>query len=474
MMGMGLGLAACSSSLNGHIYMDSNADGQLSPGEKGIANIPLNITQDGKQIATISAQNDGSYTIPIKGTGSICVTPDKSYLQGVIPKGGIKPSLSISPIIPLIAGESKTPPPPPPPGDGYSPSNPPSKPSGGLPSKSAMVTKDATTTGSTSTGSTSTGTGTDTAASSTPASDPYATTSNTPAAGTVTISDKSGCVQMGLGSQEMDVPIKPNYSTSFTSLQTPPDLTAAPCDNVDWKWVWPNSCTPIQTSIPSAFITVDTEVGIQGDASMSPMLDLSSGVTPDTSIQPTDLTQDALATRVVHLQVKCGLSGDKQTYVLQPKVQCPDGSTYSPPPQKVIVNTKPAVTVQPDLPKGAPNKALDWGGTFEADFKITNNNVQPYMGAVLTVSSSNAMNLQVLSADGMTCNNLGQNFTCTFNLDKQGAPGGTLVLKLNFTLPVQPKNLVDMQNYTLTSSLTLPNQSTAIPGSDIKFSLPPN
>jgi hypothetical protein len=297
--------------------------------------------------------------------------------------------------------------------------------------------------------------------------DPYAkqpSQPTSPAAGTATISDMNGCVQMGLGRERMDVPIKLSYSASIAAIMTPTELTLAPCDRFDWKWVWPNSCTPLQIPIPEAFMSMDSEVGIQADASISPMLDLSDGVTPDTTITSSDITQDTLATRIVHLQVKCDLTGEKLSYTLQPKVLCPDGASYSPPAQKITISTQPTVLVKQSL--GGPGSMVQiaLGQTLTDTVTVVNHSKQEIKGAKLTISISNmAVGVQV---DDASCENLGNNISCTFDM----GVGASKIVKMTFTLP---KSVKETEPYSITATLKLANQSSTIDADKIGFTLQP-
>lgn len=419
-------LGACSTSMTGHVYLDANSNKEVDAGEKGVLGVHYTVTQDGKKIDEGYTDATGAYAVKVKGSGEYCIKLDKISLQGQDPK--FKPRLAESALIDELV------PTPPPPKDPYS-------------EKSLAVAKDLP------------------GAETSPPSDSYAKPAPAapagPAEGTVSLSALSGCVQMGFSSQGLDVPIMPDYSATIQSIAVPATKSLGPGDVFDYKVIWPVSCRLISSAIPDIFVSTG-DVGIVMEA--SPMLDFSEPVIPDSVSQSKDLMKDGLASKVVKLRVRSNVSGDKARHMLQPKVLCPDSTTYPLPGQEITIVSKAMVSVTQNLvgSHGLGDSPLD-------EVTIENNTDQPLVATKLTVNFSNVVS--GVSCDDPTCKNLGDDIICTFDLQ----PNEHKVVKIKFTLP---KNVIVTSNsnkeeYTVGASLKIVSQNDAISADKIHFYLMP-
>lgn len=159
------------------------------------------------------------------------------------------------------------------------------------------------------------------------------------------------------------------------------------------------------------------------------------------------------------------MTGDKLSYSLQPKVLCPDGSTYTPPAQKITINTQPTVLVKQSLGEQGGKVQIGLGQTLMDTVTVNNQSKQEIKGAKLTIAISNmAVDVQV---DDASCDNLGNNIACTFDL----GVGASKVVKVSFTLP---KSVKETEPYSVTASLKLANQSSTIDADKIGFTLQPS
>ncbi len=415
-------VGACTASMNGHVYMDANNNKQVDVGEKGVQGVHYTVTQDGKKIGEGYTDVSGAYAVKVKDPGQYCVNLDKVSLQGQDPT--YKPSLSASALI-----EPPTP----------TPASPPEP-----KIKSLSMTKDVPAPAS--------------------ASDPYAKPAPAPAGpavGTVTLSSLSGCVQMGLTSQDVDLPVVPDYSATIQSLLVPSARSLGPGENFDYKVVWPASCHLVSSAIPDIFISTG-DVGIIADA--TPMLDFSESVAADSVSQAKDLTQDGLASKVVKLRVRGNVSGDKTQHTLQQKVLCPDGNTYTLPGQAITIVSKAMVSVTQNL---IGNHGL--GDTATDEVTIENNTQQQIVAAKLTMSFSNMVT--GTSSDDPTCKNLGDDIACSFDLQ----PNEKKTVKVKFTLPKTVTVTVNSnkEEYSISASLKIASLSDVITADKIHFYLVP-
>lgn len=397
-------LGACSSSITGHVFLDANGNNQVDAGEKGVENASFKVTRDGGRHTDGRTGVSGSFTVRAQESGKYCIEVDKNSVRGLDAK--IKPQLAV---VPLMAEPA-------------------------APTQSIAVSK--------------------------AVNDSYGTptASGPPAEGTVTVSSLSGCVQVNMGNQGLAVPIRPDYSTSIAEIPTPQEIKVAPGEAVALKLVWPNSCRLMGVAIPDVLVSDDPEVGIVAD--ISPKLEFPELVKVDSVSPLRDLTQDALASRVVHLRVRHDASGGKQQYSIHPKVQCPDGASYNLPSQTISLVAKPLVSVSQNL-KGTQSL----GATVMDEVRIANNGDMAVHDAKLTMSFSNMVtDVTVTGVSG--CNNLGQNVSCPLDL----ALGGKLQLQVSFTLP---KTVKEKEEYTISATVKLSNPDSDFEADKIHFWLQP-
>lgn len=407
---LALGLGACSTSITGHVFLDSNGNNQVDPGEKGIQGLRYTVTQDGKSVEENLTAGAGKYLVSAGTSGKYCVQLDKNSLQGL--DSDSSASLSASAIMEMLITPTKP------------------------PVKSVSVFKEVT-------------------SSSTP-SDPYGKPS-TPD-GTTTLSDFSGCIQVGFRNEEMDIPVRLDISATLNEIPSPKDISVAVGETFDLKLTWPQSCKLLSFEIPDVLMSADDEIGIRSDGA-APLLDLSKTVPPDSTIQGSNLIKDALASKLVHLKVRSDVTGEKLSFSFQPKVLC-NGATHFLPAQKLSISAKPTVVVTQNL-KGNP--AL--GATLSNEITISNNGKQTLNGAKLTVTFSNDVkNISVTGA--ATCSNLGITQSCSVTL----APAETKVLTVKFSLPGK---LSEKEGYTIGASLKPATQDPAIESDKITFWLNP-
>lgn len=429
-------MGACSTSMGGHVFLDANNNKEVDGGEKGVQGVHFTVTRDGKKVGEGYTDAMGGYVVKVKEPGKYCVNLDKVSLQGQDLK--YKPSPSVSPLIevptsvPSPAPKPESPPPPlkTPSMAKYLPGQEPAPPSPPPPPTDSYAK-------------------------------PAAAAPAGPAEGTVTLSAMSGCVQMGMSSQDVDLPIVPDYSSTIQSLLTPSSKSLGVGENFDYKVIWPASCRLVSSAIPDIFISTG-DVGILSD--VSPMLDFSEPVVADSVSQTKDLTQDGLASKVIKLQVRGNVSGEKTQHTLQPKVLCPDGTTYTLPGQAITIVSKSMVSVSQafvDKYNYVP------GETETNEITIENNTQQPVVGANLTVSSTKNI-LKLSSSDPDHCKPSGVDIACTFDL----LPGKTTV-KVTYVLPkINNKDNTD-EEYFIDASLKIPSQTEAISGNRLHFYLSP-
>lgn len=429
-------MGACSTSMGGHVYLDANNNKEVDGGEKGVQGVHYTITKDDKKVGEGYTDATGGYALKVKEAGKYCINLDKVSLQGQDLK--YKPSLSASALI-----EELAPPPAPapvPPGKSLSMAK-------GLPDPATPATPPTP------------------SPTTTPPADPYAKTAPAapagPADGTVTLSAMSGCVQMGLSSQDMDLPIVPDYSGTIQSILVPATKSLGPGENFDYKVIWPASCRLVSSAIPDIFISTG-DVGIASD--VAPSLDFSEPVVAESVSLAKDLTKDGLASKVIKLRVKNGVSGDKTQHVLKLSVLCPDGTTYTLPGQEITIVSKAMVAVTQNL---IGTHGL--GDSPEDEVTIENNTEQSFVAAKLTVGFTN-MVAGVVSEDP-SCKNLGDDIVCTFDLQ----PNEKRVVKIKFTLPktITVTANSNKEEYSVNASLKIASQTDAITADKIHFYLIP-
>lgn len=416
-------LGACSSAVTGHVFVDSSNNGRVDVGEKGVENAHFSVTLDGEHFADGYTGANGDYVIRTKESGKYCVQIDKKAVSGSDTQH--KARLSVAPLIADTPPESPPPPLPP-------------KPAG----KSVSAAKDI-------------------APAPNPPKEPYGSSSSgttAPQVGTMTVSSLSGCVQVGMGNQEMDVPVKLDYTVSIENVPAPEEIKVAPGDKVQLKLMWPNSCTLENVKIPDVLMTDDPDVGIVTD--ISPRLDFPEKVIPDSVASVTDLTQDALASKVLQLRMRSDVSGGKLQYTIQPKVLCPDTISYALPTQTITVTAKPLVSVSQNL-KGV----VGFGAVLTDEVTVVNNGSQTITAAKMTVSFSNMVS-SVTATGGGDCNNLGNNISCPIDL----AIGEKKVIKIGFTLP---KKLDEKEEFTIHANVKLSSQDASFDADKINFWLQP-
>lgn len=77
-----LSLAACSGSVSGQVFIDSNGDGIHDTGEMGVPYAKISLTRDGDAIAEHYTDAEGYFEIPVKRRpGTICVSTDLSFAE---------------------------------------------------------------------------------------------------------------------------------------------------------------------------------------------------------------------------------------------------------------------------------------------------------------------------------------------------------------------------------------------------------
>lgn len=411
---LALGLGACSTSITGHVFLDSNGNNQVDAGEKGIQGLRYTVTQDGKSVEENLTAGAGKYLVRASTSGKYCIELDQNSLKGL--DSDDSASLSASAIMEILITPTKP------------------------PVKSVSVFKEETSITS-------------------PPSDPYAKPPP-PATpdGTTTISDFSGCIQVGFRNETMDIPVQLDISATLNEIPAPKDIIAAAGEKFDLKLTWPQSCNLQPFQIPDEIMSADEEIGVSSDG-VAPMLALSGAVAPDSSVQGATVIQDAMASKVVHLKVRSDVTGGKLNHSFQPKVLC-DETLYFLPAQKLIITAKPTLTVAQNL-KGNP--AL--GATLTNEITIANNGKQSVTGAKLIVSFSNAV--QNVSVSGSAaCSNLGITQSCMLTL----APGETQVLTVQFSLPGK---LEEKEEYVIGATLKPVNQDNAVEADKITFWLFP-
>lgn len=426
-------MGACSTSMTGHVFLDANNNKEVDSGEKGVQGVHYTVTKDDKKIGEGYTDETGGYAISAKESGKYCINLDKISLQGQDSK--YKPSLSASALIDVPAPPAESAPQPKP------------------PAKSLSMAKGVETPATPPP-----------AAPATPASDPYAkpvATTPTIADGTGTLSALSGCMQMGLSSQDFNLPITPDYSATIKSIAVPATKSLGPGDTFDYKVIWPSSCRLLSFTIPDFIISIG-DVGIVTEA--SPMLDFSESVAADSVSQSKDLTKDGLSSKIVKLRVKGNVSGDKTQHLMQPNVLCPDGNTYPLPGQEITIISKTMVSVTQNL-----SGSHGLGDSPTDEVTIENNTQLPFVAAKLTVSFTNVVSN--VSSDDPTCKNLGVDMSCTFDLQ----PNEKKVVKVKFTLPktVTVTSSSNKEDYTVGASLKIASQTDAITADKIHFYLMP-
>lgn len=366
-----LGVAGCSNTIRGHVYLDSNNNSQLDAGEKGVENARFSVTRDGGVHGDGRTGVKGEFLVRANESGKYCITVDRNAIIG---KESSKPLLSVVPVIPGTTPKST---------------------SATMAMKTLLKA----------------------------VGDSYGTPSTPPAPGTTTVSALSGCVQVATGNEDINVPVQLDFAAAIEELQALPELKVAPGDALALKLTWPESCELQNIPIPDVFISLDADVGIVGDT--SPKLDFSAEIIPESVSRAADLTQDGLATKTVQLKVRHDASGGKQQFTIQPKVRCPNDAVFSLPKQGVTLVAKPILVVSQNL-KGT----VALGATLMDEITITNHSGKAQNGVKVLVSFSNMVTaLKALSAEN--CNHLGNSMSCLVNL----AVGEKKTLTLSFTLP---------------------------------------
>lgn len=406
-----LSLNACSSSVAGNVFVDQNNNGVVDAGEKGIEGAKYTVSKDGVWYGDGITGPSGHYLLKVKSSGRYCVAVDKAALQGANP--AIKPHLSLSPII-----DAAIPLPPAPIG------------------KAVTMAKNVGTAAP---------------------SDPYAAT---PVPPKFAISPLNGCVHITAGNEAMDIPAKVDYVSSVASIPTPSTKKLKPGDSYTLKVLYPSSCVLQSFAIPEELLSNDSNVGVlSGNV---PMLDLAPGLAPDAEpAPPYDLTQDAVATRTIHLKVRNAIEDDAVTRTIQPIVRCPDQNQYNLPSHAITIAAGNIATVKQNL-----TTSYQLGQTVVDQITVTNNTTQAMTDAVVTVTFPSAgLNSTIVEAAASGCSNYGQKIVCTLTLNA----GESRVLTAQFKVP---EKLTTSTLFIVQASLKIPDRTDPILAEDVKFQLP--
>jgi hypothetical protein len=299
LIGLLAGTAACSSNLEGEVFLDENGNLKKDEGESLLANIAYNVTLDDESVVTDNTESDGKYSQSISKRGTYCVKVSSDSLV-------------------QSSGDDST-------------------------SASVVVTTSSLTEDESSSSDTSSDSSdSDSSSESSETTTTTTTTSSDSDSSDSAESVKSGeaCDDVTGTSLELNVPIAMDYSTAVTSLADPATQNVSRGDTVTLPITFPVSCT---FELLSVSLSLTPQVSPSSAySSTTGQLNLNSVVSASSDLvitQPMAINQDPLATYDLVVKVdEDGTVGDT-TITITPKVDCPDGTVVTLQNQVIAINS---------------------------------------------------------------------------------------------------------------------------------------